>query len=63
MGNAAAKRTSGFVCPVRGCPKKNNRRFSITGLCYHMIEMHDGVLEKRLKLKKIERPISSGRLR
>ena len=51
MGNAAQSRDKGFVCPVRGCDKKHNRRFSAMGLTQHLISKHKGEFEKRLKLK------------
>lgn len=52
MGNAALKSTHGFVCPVRGCDKKDNRRFSPMGMAMHLFVKHPGEFEKRLKLKK-----------
>ena len=29
MGNYAKKANKGLVCPVRGCDKKDNRRFRV----------------------------------
>lgn len=55
MGNKAQYRSVGFVCPVRGCNKKRNRRFSAMGLTMHLTEMHPGEFEKRLKVKKEKR--------
>ena len=55
MGNAAMKRKSGFVCPVRGCDKKNNRLFGARGLTEHLLCKHKGEFEKRLKLKITKR--------
>lgn len=56
MGNAAMKASYGFKCPVRGCPKKENRRFpTIGGLCKHLIDMHPGYLEKKLNVMKVLR--------
>lgn len=51
MGNAARFRTEGLICPVRGCDKKDNRRFSPKGLTMHLLCKHKGEFEKRLKLK------------
>ncbi len=52
MGNAAQRRNYGYVCPVRGCDKKHNRRFTAFGLTQHLLCKHPGEFEKRLKLKK-----------
>ena len=52
MGNAAKFRNYGYVCPVRGCKKRHNRRFSALGLMQHLLSKHSGEFEKRLKLKK-----------
>jgi hypothetical protein len=51
MGNYARSALKGFICPCRGCDKKNNRRFTLIGLCMHLKSNHPGELEKRLKLK------------
>lgn len=48
----AQKTNHGFVCPVRGCDKKHNRRFSAMGMTMHLINKHPGEFEKRLKIKK-----------
>lgn len=52
MGNAATNSTYGFVCPVKGCDKKHNRRFGVVGMAMHLFVKHPGEFEKRLKLKK-----------
>ncbi|UCE67349.1 MAG: hypothetical protein JSU85_04860 [Candidatus Zixiibacteriota bacterium] len=45
-------RTWGYECNVRGCPQKNNRRFSsLKGFLMHLEAKHPGVAEKRLKPK------------
>lgn len=45
-------RTHGYQCPVRGCPQRNNRRFSSpTATAAHIIAKHgEAELVKRLKL-------------
>lgn len=50
--NKATTRDYGYMCPVRGCDKRHNRRYSILGLIMHMREKH-GVeeIEKRLRCK------------
>lgn len=55
MGNAAMTNLQGYQCPVRNCPKKNNRLFSPKGLTMHMLSCHPGEFEKRLKLVKIRK--------
>ena len=57
MGNAARVRNIGFICPVRGCDKKQNRRFSALGLTQHLLCKHPGEFEKRLKIKKDKRGV------
>jgi len=52
MSNRAQFAEFGFKCPVRGCPKKNNRRFTLGGLCKHLMIMHPGYLEKKLNIKE-----------
>jgi hypothetical protein len=52
MGNQSMTRKFGFVCPVRGCNRKKNRRFTLIGLCEHLKEKHEGELEKRLRAKQ-----------
>lgn len=54
MSNQAMKRTAGFICPVRGCDKRQNRLFGTIGLTLHMRKKHPGQLEKRLKLKYVK---------
>lgn len=57
----AAKKQYGYRCPVRGCIKKDNRRFSLLGLCMHIRSAHgDDELEKRLRAKKMGRPREPG---
>jgi len=55
MGNMAQHTSVGFVCPVRGCDKKHNRRFSHMGLAMHLVKKHPGEFEKRLKVKQEKR--------
>lgn len=38
--NYASISLRGIVCPVRGCPKKHNRRFSELGMAQHLINKH-----------------------
>jgi len=57
MANYAQISRFGFVCPVRGCDKRNNRRFSPMGLTQHLLCKHPGEFEKRLKLKEEPRKI------
>jgi len=52
MGNAAQHSCHGYVCPVRGCDKRKNRRFTLLGLAQHIIKNHPGELEKRLRAKE-----------
>jgi hypothetical protein len=53
MGNAAKETPYGYVCTVRGCDKRNNRRFTLIGLCQHIKVYHgDKELEKRLRTFK-----------
>ncbi len=48
--NAAQYNISGYRCPVRGCPKRNNRLFSEIGLAMHIIAVHGrGELARRLR--------------
>ena len=48
--NHAQIATHGFICPVRGCVKKHNRKFSLFGLCMHIRECHgEEELVKRLR--------------
>jgi len=42
----------GWICPIRGCKKKKNTLYSLTGLAMHMQKYHPGEFEKRLKLNK-----------
>ncbi len=51
--NQAMISNRGFQCPVKGCDKKLNRKFSAQGLTMHFIAKHPGELEKRLRLKVI----------
>lgn len=52
MGNSAKELDCGYICPVRGCDKKKNRRFSLLGLCMHIRDYHgDEELQKRLRAK------------
>ena len=61
MGNAAQRNTMGLQCPVRGCPKKNNRLFSEIGLAMHIIDVHgQGELARRLRATYYERRESGG---
>jgi hypothetical protein len=53
--NHATISLKGFQCPVKGCDKKKNRRFSLFGLAMHLRSKHEGEFEKRLKLKNIWR--------
>lgn len=54
--NRATTNNYGFKCPVRGCPKKHNRRFSsIRGLVFHLDTKHPGYLEKKLNVEKCYR--------
>jgi hypothetical protein len=50
--NGAMTRLKGYVCPVRGCKKKHNRRFTALGITQHLLSEHPGEFQKRLKLKK-----------
>ncbi len=50
--NSAQQRDSGYQCPVRGCDKKKNRRFSAGGLCAHIVALHgEAELINRLRAK------------
>ncbi len=50
--NAAMSETSGYICSVKGCPNRNNRRFSLMGLCQHIIKVHGSeTLEKKLNTR------------
>ena len=52
MGNQATFSQHGYVCPVRGCDKKNNRRFSLGGLFQHIRAYHgEEEVIKRLRAK------------
>lgn len=51
MSNFAKHNIKGFICPVRGCDKKDNSRFTSLGMAMHLIKKHKGEFEKRLKLK------------
>jgi len=56
MGNYASRSNYGYVCPVRGCDKRKNRRFTLMGLCTHIEIYHgDKELEKRIKAKQESR--------
>jgi len=57
LSNNAQSNEIGFCCMVRGCPKKNNRRFNtMGGLTKHIISMHPGYLEKKLNAIVKKRP-------
>ena len=59
MANAAMKQSRGYQCPVRGCDKRHNRRFSLMGLVMHMMDQHgDAEVAKRLRAKVVERKIN-----
>lgn len=50
--NAAQYTDFGYQCPVRGCDKKKNRRFSAQGLCSHIVQVHgETELINRLRAK------------
>lgn len=51
----------GFVCPVKGCKKRNKNLYSLNGLIQHMQEFHPGEAEKRLRLKVARRAVKNGR--
>ena len=54
--NDATTNNYGFKCPVRGCLKRQNRRFSsLGGLTKHLIDKHPDYLEKKLNVKKCYR--------
>lgn len=55
MSANAKDREIGYQCPVRGCDKRRNRRFSLLGLVMHMVKKHDGEVEKRLRAKVLRR--------
>lgn len=48
--NLAQTTSEGLVCPVRGCDKKKNRRFTAMGLCQHIIAKHGGEKELARRL-------------
>jgi hypothetical protein len=50
--NGAMTRRKGYVCPVRGCKNKHNRRFTALGITQHLLSEHHGEFQKRLKLKE-----------
>lgn len=61
MANQAMTQAYGYQCPVRGCDKKHNRRFSLMGLVMHMMDKHgDDEVAKRLRAKKLYRTIVDG---
>lgn len=43
----------GYQCPVKGCDKKFNRKFTAKGITMHMVSKHPGEFAKRLRLKVI----------
>lgn len=50
MTCSAVEREHGYQCPVRGCEKRNNRRFSALGLAQHIIAIHgEEEFSKRLR--------------
>lgn len=49
MTNAAIHAREGYQCPVRGCDKKHNRRYTLYGLSQHMINAHEEQFIKRLR--------------
>jgi len=56
MACKASERETGYQCPVRGCEKKHNRRFSLMGLVMHMMNKHgDDEVAKRLRAKYLRR--------
>jgi len=56
MANAAQQRSHGYQCPVRGCDKKHNRRFSARSLATHISDYHgEEELIKRLRAKIVPR--------
>jgi len=54
MSCNAKNKTKGYRCPVRGCDKRNNRRFTAIGLTQHIIAKHGyEEFEKRMKVKEV----------
>lgn len=54
--NCATSAKEGYQCPVRGCKKKHNRRFTPLGLAQHIINVHGtDEFAKRLRAKYIGR--------
>lgn len=51
--NQATTSKTGYICPVRKCSKKKNRKFTAKGLVMHLEALHPGEFEKRLRLKKV----------
>lgn len=51
--NQATTSKTGYICPVKNCSKKNNRKFTAKGLVMHLESLHPGEFEKRLRLKKV----------
>lgn len=51
--NQAMTAYKGYQCPVRGCCKRKNRKFTAKGLVMHLESQHPGEFKKRLKLKII----------
>lgn len=50
MGEAKA-RSEGYKCPVRGCPSKDSKRFTLGGVFMHIRDIHgQQEIEKRLRL-------------
>jgi hypothetical protein len=53
--NLATISDYGFVCPVKKCPKRHNRRFTLGGLFQHMRHSHYTTLVKKLGAKEERR--------
>lgn len=59
--NRSQTNPSGFLCPVKGCKKRNKNLYSLIGLIQHMQEFHPSEVEKRLRLKVARRVVKNGR--
>ena len=59
--NRSQTNPQGFMCPIRGCVKRNKNLYGLLGLIQHMQEFHPGEVEKRLRLKVARRVVKNGR--
>lgn len=59
--NSSQTSKTGYICPIKGCTKRNKNLYSLHGWIMHMQAFHPKEVEKRLRLRVYRRTIKNGR--